>query len=139
MLQDSLGVESFYSSFTTKIFQFSTSRKMLSGGSIPDVTIGAGVPSRDSSEWSPFLYSTRSHPQTSLTVTDLYVSLQVFGSVSLSFSLHSFLGSALSLLCTVRHTFLPLVSCRIILSQPSIVRSCDLGLELTVSRLRLLL
>lgn len=66
------------------------------------------------------------------------LSSSVIGSVSHSFSLHSFLGSALSPLCTVRHAFLPLVSCGIILSQPRVC-SCDLGLELTVSRLLLLL
>lgn len=43
----------------SKVFQFSTSRESttLPGGSIPDVTVGAGVPPLDSSEWSLFFPS----------------------------------------------------------------------------------
>lgn len=138
VLQDSWCVESFYSSFTAQIFQLSASReaKSLPGGSIPDVSGHAGVPPLNGVFSLVEQISPSDLPHCKRSVC---LSSSVMGSVSLAYSLHSFLGSVLSPLCAVRHTFLPLVSCRIILSQPSIVRSCDLGLELTVSRLRPLL
>lgn len=141
MLQETLRVESFYSSiYKQKSFGFppaESHRHFQAGASLTSPSVLEFL------LWTPLNGVLSSHQ---VSPSDLphcnrsvRLSSSVIGSVSHSFSLHSFLGSALSPLCTVRLAFLPLVSCGIILSQPGIVRSCDPGLELTVSRLLLLL